>query len=100
MSAAALPITDYNALSDESCEGRIRAAKAALGVAYLRGAGVPVDPVRAYAWLEMSAPAIPEARELLKDLEPTLSAGDLTHARRLIAEWENEAPGHTPRVSP
>lgn len=31
MSAAALPITDYNALSDESCEGRIRAAKAALG---------------------------------------------------------------------
>ncbi len=31
MSAAALPITDFHELSDESCDGRIRAAKQALG---------------------------------------------------------------------
>lgn len=31
MSATALSITDFSALSDQSCEGRIRAAKAALG---------------------------------------------------------------------
>ena len=73
------------------------AAEAALGVAYSRGGGVPQDAVRAYvstcgrAWPRRPCTR-PEARELMKDLDATLSDDQVAEAGRPAGEWRSSPP--------
>jgi TPR repeat protein len=67
-----------------------------LGVAYLKGEGVPRDLARGYAWLltaseqydgQYGISANDEAQDALRQIGPKLAGSDMIHGDRLAAEF-------------
>ncbi len=52
--------------------------------------------MRAYMWSSLGAATVPEARELMKELEAGLTKAEVAEARRLADEWRARYPAPTP----
>jgi TPR repeat protein len=68
-------------------------AWAGLGAAYSTGKGVSADLAQGYFWLRLAVAAeVPQADELLGQLEPHLTDSQRGEAERLLEEWRRAHP--------
>lgn len=67
-------------------------AQVLVGLAHARGKGAEKDPVTAYAWLHLAREqGIPNAPVLISEIEPDMSAEEISRARQRAENWREDA---------